>query len=207
VRRDACSRAGNIGFFKILTEAGIAAGVRRIEAVTGSGALRYAQQMEAEQKNIAALLRAEGGDPAEKLEKLMGRQRELQREVETLQARLNAAKSADLLDRVTEIAGIKVLAAQVEVADPKALRDLSDSLKDRLGSGILVLGSEQGGKAALLVAVSKDLTAKYRAGDIIKSLAPMIGGSGGGKPELAQAGGNQPENISAALERVAALVG
>ena len=199
--------AGNIGFFKILTEAGIAAGVRRIEAVTGSGALRYAQQMEAEQKNIAALLRAEGGDPAEKLEKLMGRQRELQREVETLQARLNAAKSADLLDRVTEIAGIKVLAAQVEVADPKALRDLSDSLKDRLGSGILVLGSEQGGKAALLVAVSKDLTAKYRAGDIIKSLAPMIGGSGGGKPELAQAGGNQPENISAALERVAALVG
>ncbi len=175
--------------------------------MTGSGALRYAQQMEAEQKNIAALLRAEGGDPAEKLEKLMGRQRELQREVETLQARLNAAKSADLLDRVTEIAGIKVLAAQVEVADPKALRDLSDSLKDRLGSGILVLGSEQGGKAALLVAVSKDLTAKYRAGDIIKSLAPMIGGSGGGKPELAQAGGNQPENISAALERVAALVG
>ena len=199
--------AGNIGFFKILTEAGIAAGVRRIEAVTGSGALRYAQQMEAEQKNIAALLRAEGGDPAEKLEKLMGRQKELQREVETLQARLNAAKSADLLDRVTEIAGVRVLAAQVEVADPKALRDLSDSLKDRLGSGILVLGSEQGGKAALLVAVSKDLTAKYKAGDIIKSLAPMIGGSGGGKPELAQAGGSQPENIPAALERVAALVG
>lgn len=199
--------AGNIGFFKILTEAGIAAGVRRIEAVTGSGALRYAQQMEADQKNIAALLRAEGGDPAEKLEKLMGRQKELQREVEMLQARLNAAKSADLLDHVTEIAGIKVLATQVEVADSKALRDLSDSLKDRLGSGILVLGSEQGGKAALLVAVSKDLTVKYKAGDIIKSLAPMIGGSGGGKPELAQAGGNQPENIPAALERVAALLG
>lgn len=199
--------AGNIGFFKILSEAGIAAGVRRIEAVTGSGALRYAQQVEAEQRNIASLLRAEGGDPAEKLEKLLARQKELQREVETLQARLNASKSADLLDQVKEVAGVRVLAVQVDVADPKALRELSDSLKDRLGSGILVLGSEQGGKAALLVAVSKDLTARYKAGDIVKALAPVIGGSGGGKPELAQAGGSQPGNIPAALDRVAALIG
>ena len=199
--------AGNIGFFKILSEAGIAAGVRRIEAVTGTGAVRYAQQMEAEQKNIASLLRAEGGDPAEKLEKLMARQKELQREVETLQARLNASKSADLLDQVKEISGVRLLAVQVDVADPKALRELSDSLKDRLGSGILVLGSAQEGKAALLVAVSKDLTTRFKAGDIIKQLAPLIGGSGGGKPELAQAGGSQPENLSAALTKAAALLG
>ena len=199
--------AGDIGFFKIITETGIAAGVRRIEALTGGGALKHTQQVDAEQKKVALLLKAEGGDAAEKLEKLLARQKDLQREIETLQARVNSAKSLDLLEQAKEIAGVRVLAAKVDVADPKALRDLSDTLKERLGSGIVVLGSEHGEKAALLVAVSKDLTSRFKAGDLIKSLAPIIGGSGGGKPELAQAGGSQPENLPAALERVASLIG
>lgn len=198
--------AGEIGFFKIVTEAGIAAGVRRIEALSGGGAVTYAQNLEADQKRLAVLLKAEGGDPAEKLEKLLVRQKELQREVETLQSRINASRSSNLLDQVREVAGVKVLAAKVEAADPKALRELSDTLKDRLGSGIVVLGAEQGEKAALLVAVSKDLTSRYKAGDLVKTLAPIIGGSGGGKPELAQAGGSQPGKLAEALERVTGLL-
>ena len=194
--------AGDIGFFKIVTETGIAAGVRRIEAQTGTGALAFVRQLEDEQKKIVTLVKAEGGDPVEKVERLLARQKELQREIETLQSQLNAAKSADLLAGVREVNGIKVVAVRADVADPKALRELADTLKDRLGSGILVLGSEIDGKAALLVAVSKDLADRYKAGEIIKKLAPVIGGSGGGKPELAQAGGNDPTKLGEALELV-----
>lgn len=199
--------AGDIGFFKIVTETGIAAGVRRIEALTGSGALKYVQDMEEAQKKTAALLKAEGGDPVEKLEKLLSRQKELLREIETLQGRLNASKSTDLLESVREVAGVRVLATSVDMADPKGLRELSDTLKDRLGSGIVVLGCAGGGKANILVAVTRDLTSRFRAGDIIKSLAPIIGGSGGGKPEMAQAGGNEPHKLPEALEKVYSLIG
>ena len=198
--------AGDIGFFKIVTETGIAAGVRRIEALTGTGALAFVRQLEDEQKKIVTLVKAEGGDPVEKVERLLARQKELQREIETLQSQLNAAKSADLLAGVREVNGINVVAVKADVADPKALRELADTLKDRLGSGILVLGSEIDGKAALLVAVSKDLTDRYKAGEIIKKLAPIIGGSGGGKPELAQAGGSDPTKLDGALALVYGMV-
>jgi alanyl-tRNA synthetase len=198
--------AGDIGFFKILTEAGIAAGVRRIEALTGTGAIGHVRQIEEEQRKISFLIKAEGSDPVEKLEKLLARQKEHQREIEMLQARLNASKSADLLAGVKEIDGVKVLSVRVETADPKGLRDLSDTLKDRIGSGIIVLGCESGGKANLLVAVTADLTARFRAGEIIKSIAPVIGGSGGGKPDLAQAGGGLPAKLPEALEAVYSLI-
>ncbi len=198
--------AGDIGFFKIVAETGIAAGVRRIEALTGTGALHYVQKLEDEQKKIERMLKAEGGDPAEKVERLISRQKELQREIETLQARLNAAASADLLGRVREVAGVKVLAIKTEKGDPRALRELADTLKDRLGSGIILLGCENEGKANLLMAVTKDLTARFRAGDIIKKLAPIIGGSGGGKPDLAQAGGSMVEKLNEALEYAYSLI-
>jgi len=191
--------AGDIGLFKIISEAGIAAGVRRIEALTGIGALNFVEQMEDEQRTIASLLKAEGGNPVERLERLLLRQRELQREIESLQGRLNAAASGDLLSQAVEVNGVKLLAVQVQVEDIKGLRDLSDTLKDRMGEGVLVLGADIGGKANLLVAVSKELSAKIKAGDIIKQLAPLVGGSGGGKPELAQAGGSCPDKIGAAL--------
>ena len=133
--------AGDIGLFKIVSEAGIAAGVRRIEALTGTGALGFVRQMEDEQRALAALLKAEGGNPLDRLEKLMARQRELQREIESLQGKLNAAASGDLLSQVVEVNGVKLLAVQVQVEDIKALRDLSDTLKDRIGEGVIVLGA------------------------------------------------------------------
>ncbi len=199
--------AGDIGLFKIISEAGIAAGVRRIEAQTGFGALGVVRQMEDEQRAIAAMLKAEGGNPLDRLEKLLARQREMQREIEALQGKLNAAASGDLLSQSVEVNGVKLLAVQVQVEDVKALRDLSDTLRDRMGEGIVVLGAEIGGKANLLVAVSKELSAKFKAGDIIRQLAPVVGGSGGGKPELAQAGGSQPEKIGEALAAAAGTLG
>ena len=198
--------AGDIGFFKILSETGIAAGVRRIEAQTGTGAIGFVRQLEDEQQKIASLIKAEGDDPVAKLEKFITRQKELLREIEMLQARLNASKSADLLSGVKEVAGIKVLAVKVESADPKGLRELSDTLKDRIGSGIIVLGCENAGKANLLVAVTGDLTCRFKAGEIIKALAPVIGGSGGGKPDLAQAGGVLPDKLPEALATVYKLI-
>jgi alanyl-tRNA synthetase len=199
--------AGDIGFFKILSEAGIAAGVRRIEALTGRGALHYTQNLEEERKRIAALVKAEGGDPVEKVERLLSRHKELQREIETLQGRLNASASADLLAGVEEVAGVKLLATKVVKGDPKGLRELADTLKERLGSGIIVLGCENAGKANLLVAVTKDLTPRFHAGKIIGILAPIIGGSGGGKPDLAQAGGSMVEKLDDALKKVRDLIG
>ncbi|WP_026841612.1 alanine--tRNA ligase [Citrifermentans bremense] len=198
--------AGEIGFFKIISEAGIAAGVRRIEAQTGSGALAVVHGMEDEQRGIATLLKAEGGTVLDKVEKLVAGQRELQKELETLQARLNASKSADLIQQVREQNGIKILSVKVE-GDAKGLRELSDTLKQRIGSGIIVLGTSDAARANLLVAVTADLSARWKAGDIIKAIAPIVGGNGGGKPELAQAGGSKPEHLAEALEAVYQIVG
>jgi alanyl-tRNA synthetase len=199
--------SGDIGLFKILSEAGIAAGVRRIEALTGMEALHYARRLEEEQKKIALLVKAEGGDAVERIQRILARQKELQREIETLQGRLNASASADLLSGVREIGGVKTLAVKVDMDDPKGLREFADTLKDRIGSGVIAIGTEKDGKATLLVAVTKDLTGRFKAGDLIKQLAPIVGGSGGGKPELAQAGGSMPEKLGEALEKLYELVG
>jgi alanyl-tRNA synthetase len=199
--------AGDIGCFKITSEGGIAAGVRRIEAVTGGGALSYVRQLEEEQRKLALLVRAEGGAILDRVERLISRQKELQREVDTLESKLNAGKSADLLAGSREINGVKVLATEVSVEDVKKLRELADTLKDKLGSGILALAADIAGKATLLVAVSSDLTGRFKAGDLVRQMAPEVGGSGGGKPELAQAGGSNPAGIAAALEKLYSLIG
>lgn len=198
--------SGDIGLFKIASEAGIAAGVRRIEALTGVGALDYVREIEDEQRGIAALLKAEAGSSLDRLEKLLIRQRELHREIESLQARLNVAASGDLLSNAIQIKGINLLAVQVQVEDIKALRDLSDTLKDAIGEGVIALGAAIAGKANLLVAVTKNLSSSVKAGDIIKQIAPIVGGSGGGKPELAQAGGSLPEKLDEALAEVSAIL-
>ena len=200
------SAAGDIGFFKIISEGGIAAGVRRIEAVTGTGAVRFVQELENEQNTLAGLVKAEGGGILDRVERILARQKELQREVETLQAQLNAGKSADMLADVREIGGVKALAAEVAADDVRKLRELADSLKDRLGSGVLALGANIGGKATLLVTVSSDLVPRFSAGSLIREMAPIIGGSGGGKPEMAQAGGSNPEKLSEALEKLYTLI-
>jgi alanyl-tRNA synthetase len=199
--------AGEIGLFKILSEVGIAAGVRRIEAQTGHGALAVVHELEDEQRSIATLVKAESGAVLDRVEKLVATQRELQKEIEALQARLNASKSADLMQQVREQNGIKVLSVKIEGGDAKGLRDLSDTLKERIGSGVIALGTSDGVKANLLVAVTSDLSSRWKAGDIIKAIAPIVGGNGGGKPELAQAGGTKPENLAEALEAVYQIVG
>ena len=191
--------SGDIGLFKIVSETGIAAGVRRIEAQTGTGALSFVRQLEDEQKVMAALLKADAGNLPERLEKLLTRQKDLQREIESLQGKLNVAASGDLLSSVVEVNNVKLLATEARVEDVKALRDLSDVLKEKIGEGVIVLGASIGGKANLLVAVTKNLSRTIKAGDIIRKLAPIVGGSGGGKPELAQAGGSRPEMLAEAL--------
>jgi alanyl-tRNA synthetase len=198
--------AGDIGFFKIISETGIAAGVRRIEALTGKGALHHVRQLEDERKRLASLLKSEGGDPVEKVERLILRQKELQREIDTLQSRLNASASADMMSDVKLVSGVNLLTVKLDKGDPKKMRELSDTLKERIGSGIIALACDNEGKANILVAVTKDLTGRFNAGRFIKAIAPVIGGSGGGKPDLAQAGGNEISKLNEALEMLPSLV-
>ena len=198
--------AGDIGLFKILQETGIAAGIRRIEATTGAGALDTVHRQEETIGRVADLLKSDRQQIELRLQKLLERQRELEREVESLQGRLSAGQAADLLAGVREIAGVKLLAERIEGADGKTLRELSDQLRERLGSGVIVLGCESGGKANLLVAVTKDLTGRLSAGDLIRNLAEKVGGKGGGRPDMAQAGGNHPEKLGEAVAAAEGLI-
>ena len=193
--------AGDIGLFKIIQEAGIAAGVRRIEAVTGMAALQSVRNQELAVRHIADLLKSDPSQLETRVSKLIEQQKQLEKEMATLQSRLNAEKSGDLVDQAQDVSGIKVLATRLDGLDGKKLREMSDQLRDKLPSGVIVLGGENEGKAALLVAVSKDLTDRLQAGKIISELAAEVGGRGGGKPELAQAGGSEPQHIDRALEK------
>lgn len=192
--------AGDIGLFRILSEAGIAAGVRRIEAVTGEGALAQVHQQQQTLQRLASLVKSDPSQLETRLQKLLEQQKELEKEVEQLQAKANADKSGELINQAQDVDGIKLLAVKVDGVDGKGLREFSDQLRDKVGSGVLVLVAESGGKVALLVAVTKDLTGKVRAGDLIKPLAAIVGGRGGGKPELAQAGGADVTKVEALLQ-------
>jgi alanyl-tRNA synthetase len=189
-------RTGDIGFLKILHESAIAAGVRRIEAVTGKEAVAHVQKAEDELKRAAGLFKAGLFEVYDRTDKLQKQARELEKEIEALKGKLAARDSGDLISRVKEIAGVKVLAAEVSIADAKTLRDFGDKLRDKLVSGVILLGSKADGKALLLCMVTKDLTGKFSAGNIVKELAPLVGGKGGGRPDMAQAGGTEPENLS-----------
>ncbi|GAB4251931.1 alanine--tRNA ligase [Deferrisoma sp.] len=194
------SRTGDIGLFKIVSEGGVAAGVRRIEAATGDRALERVFAMEDALAEAAALLRANPDEVPEKVRRALERTKELEREISSLRSQLAGGAARDVLAQAREIDGVRVLATRVPAADPKALREFADGLRDRIRSGIVVLGAEAEGKALLLVAVTKDLTKRVRAGDLIKPLAEKVGGRGGGKPELAQAGGPDPSGLDKALE-------
>ncbi len=194
--------AGDIGLFKILQESGIAAGVRRIEAVTGTKALELVQQQEETLDGLAALVKSNRDQLSKRLQKMLEHQKSLEKELESLQSRLQSGQASQLLDQVKEVAGVKLLATRVPSMDGKALREFADQLRDKLQSGVLVLGCEFEGKANLLVAVTKDLAGRIHAGQLIKNLAEQVGGKGGGRPDLAQAGGSQPQNLDAALKGV-----
>jgi len=199
-------RTGDIGLLKVVHESAIAAGVRRIEAVTGREALKYVRDVEGELKKSAGLLKTNPLDLSERVEKLLKHQRELEKEIEALRGKLAAKDTSDLIDQVKEIKGVRVLSAVVDVSDAKTMRDLGDKLKDKMSSGILLLGSKAADKAMLLCMVTKDLTDRYHAGNIIKEIAPIVGGSGGGRPDMAQAGGPKPENLKQALDKLAEIL-
>ena len=198
--------AGDIGLFKIISEGGIAAGVRRIEALTGDNAIRTIHEQEQTIRSIADLLKSEPSKVESRIQKLLEQQKELEKEMSTLQSRLNSERSGELLDQAQEIKGIKVLAARADGLDGKKMREMADQLRDKIASGVIILGGENDGKAALLVAVTPDLTDKLQAGTIIKSLAEQVGGRGGGRPELAQAGGSEPANLDKALDSVTEVI-
>ena len=200
------SRSGDIGFFKITSEGAIAAGVRRIAAVTGPEAVKVVQDEEQQLARAAAALRAAPKDVAVRAEQAAGRIKELERELESLQRKQAAAKSSELALGAREVRGVKVLAARHDNGDPEALRELADKLRDQLKSGIVILGAESDGKATILVAVTPDLSKKYPAGNLVKELSKTLGGRGGGKPEMAQAGGGDPKQLDAALARAYELV-
>jgi alanyl-tRNA synthetase len=199
-------RTGDIGFFKITSESGVAAGVRRVEAVTGQAAFDWVTRTDQVLRDIAAMLRGSREDVDEKVRELVERSRRLEKEVQQLKSKLASGQSGDLSTQAKDVGGIKVLAAQVDGADAKALRDAMDQLRDKLGSSVIVLAAVKEGKVVLVAGVSADLLAEFKAGDIVGAVAAQVGGRGGGRADFAQAGGTQPENLGAALAGVENLV-
>jgi len=199
-------RTGDIGALKVISESSVAAGVRRIEAVTGEEALKYFKKVETELKKSAALLKANPMELSERIEKIQKHQKELEKEIDSLNSRLATKDLSDLFKKVKEIKGIRVLATVVDAADVKTLRDFGDKLRDKIQSGIVLIGSKAGDNAMLLCLVTKDLTDKYHAGNIIKEIAPIVGGSGGGRPDMAQAGGPKPEKLKQALKKLQEII-
>jgi alanyl-tRNA synthetase len=199
-------RAGDIGLFKITQELGIAQGVRRLEAVTGKAAVAYVQKLEAELAHAAASTRAPLFSVAAQIDRLQKELKERDRRIEELQRKLASGGGRNLLDDAREVAGIKVLATRADVSDPKALREVADQLRDKLGSGVVVLGGAGDGKVSLVAAVTADLTARVHAGKIIAEISKLVGGKGGGRPDLAQGGGTDAAKLDEALATVFKLI-
>ena len=199
-------RAGDIGLFKIVMETGVASGVRRIEAVTGELALDRFYQDEQQLDALSKIVKSSREAVLQKVESLQQNQRKLEKELEQLKAKLASQAGGDLASEAVEINGIKVLAAKIDGADVKTLRDTVDQLKNKLGQAAIVLASTQGEKITMIAGVTKQETSRIRAGDLVNVVAQQCGGKGGGRPDMAQAGGNQPDNLPAALKSVAEWV-
>jgi alanyl-tRNA synthetase len=199
-------RTGDLGLCKITGEASVAAGIRRLEAVCGLEAVKVFQEETRELDKAAALLKGSRSDFFSRLQKALKRQKELEKEVEALKSKLAAAQAREMLDEVRQVDGVPVLAVQVPAADPKALRDYAVKIQDKMKSGVIVLGGAADDKAMLIALVSPDLTQRFPAGEIIKELAPLVGGSGGGRADMAQAGGPDKDKLGAALKQAYEVV-
>lgn len=194
-------RTGDIGLFKIVAESGVAAGVRRIEAVTGEGAVAWVQAQEAELKTAASALQAQPGELIVKIERLQAELKAAQKEAQQLKGQLAFGQLDELVSvGMRTINGVKCVGSRIDNVDAATLRDMSDKLMDRLESGIALLACVNEGKVSLIARVSKDLTGKVKAGELVNQVATQVGGKGGGRPDMAQAGGTQPENLPAALQ-------
>jgi alanyl-tRNA synthetase len=201
------ARTGDIGFFKIVAETGIAAGVRRVEAVTAEGALTYVQGLDERIGEAAAALKAQPSEVTLKITQVQEHVKTLERELAKLKSKMASSQGDELADRAVDVKGIKVLAAILEGADAKTLRETMDKLKDKLKSAALVLGAAEAGKVSLIAGVTSDLTSRVKAGELVNFVAQQVGGKGGGRPDMAQAGGTDPSKLPAALESVAKWVG
>ena len=196
------SRSGDVGLFKIVSEGGIAAGVRRIVALTGTEALAWVHSMEDRIERIAGSMKADAETVADRVEAMLARNRALERDLERLKARVAASRGDDLAAQAVDVGGLKVLAAKIDGADPKALRGTVDRLKSKLGSAAVVLATVKAEKVALVAGVTKDYTDRIEAGTLANHVARQVGGRGGGRPDLAQAGGNDPSRVDQAIRSV-----
>ncbi len=197
------ARTGDIGLFKIVSESGVAAGVRRIEGVTGTGALDMIQLQQRQLREVADAIKAQPQEAASRIAQLLDHQKSLEKELATLKSKLASAQGDELQTQAQDVGGVKVLAAKLDGADVATLRETMDKLKDRLKSAAIVLASVSDGKVALIAGVTSDTTAKVKAGELVNFVAQQVGGKGGGRPDMAQAGGTQPEHLAAALASVA----
>ena len=200
------ARAGDIGLFKFIAETGIAAGIRRVEAVTGLGALALVEAEEAQLAELARLLKSDRNKLATRLEQVLENSRRLEKELEQVKGKMASRAGAELGEQAELVNGIHVLARNMDGADPKTLRDTVDQLKSKLGTAVIVLGTVKGDKVSLVAGVTKDSTDRVQAGELINFVAQQVGGKGGGRPDLAQAGGNDPSALQSALASVPAWV-
>jgi alanyl-tRNA synthetase len=199
-------RTGDIGLFKIVSESGVAAGIRRVEAVTGEGALAWVQAQEDRLHEAAAALKAPAAEVPARIAQILESVKSLERELARLKSKVAASQGDDLASQAADVKGIKVLAATLEGADAKTLRETLDKLKDKLGSAAIVLAAADGGRVSLIAGVTADLIAKVKAGDLVNYVAQQVGGKGGGRPDMAQAGGTEPGRLPDALASVRAWV-
>jgi alanyl-tRNA synthetase len=197
---------GDIGLFKIVSESGIAAGVRRIEAITGPAAVSYVQQLASGADAVAGLLSGPFAEAPSKITVLLKKQKELEREIASLASSRALSDLDGLLHGAVEVGGIKVVTGKIVLDSAKTLREVGDNVRDKMGSGVAVLGGEINGKVALLALVSKDLTAKIKAGQLVAKVAAIVGGKGGGRPDMAQAGGSMPDKLDEAMTAAPRIV-
>ncbi|MEM6938427.1 MAG: DHHA1 domain-containing protein, partial [Pseudomonadota bacterium] len=195
-------RVGDIGLLKIVSESGIAAGVRRIEAVTGDGALDYVASQEAALSEAASLVKGSAADVPAKVRQLMEKSRELEKALAAARASLASKAGGDLSEQAVEVGGIKVVAARLEGVKPQELRQMVDKLKDKLQTAAIVLAVADDAKVQLAAGVTADSTDRVKAGDLVNHVAAQVGGKGGGRPDMAQAGGSEPGNLATALDSV-----
>jgi len=195
-------RTGDIGLFKILAESGVAAGVRRVEAVTGEGALAYVHQQETQLQQVADAVKVQPQEAAARITQILDNVKALEKELATLKSKLASAQGDELLAQAQDINGVKVLAAKLDGADAAVLRETLDKLKDKLKSAAIVLATVADGKVSLIAGVTPDLIAKIKAGELVNMVAQQVGGKGGGRPDMAMAGGTQPEHLAKALAAI-----
>jgi alanyl-tRNA synthetase len=195
-------RTGDIGFFKVAAQSGVAAGIRRVEAVTAQGALDYVQQQTTALEGVADMLKAHPMEIGARLHQVLENVRGLEKELARLKSKMASSQGDELADQAVAVGSARVLAANLDGADAKSLRETLDKLKDKLGSAAIVLASVEAGKVSLVAGVTSDLTTKVKAGELVNFVAQQVGGKGGGRPDMAQAGGTEPGKLPAALDSV-----